>query len=308
MEKRWEFRHLRQDVRILTRGLASSLDRASAEHPEVATQIARQLFERLRSESERRATLLAMTDLTGFDAHRCSTPALQQNVLDRIARKRDLLLVHDKETEEHCCPSERLGFRGVPQASTMAVPGSSTSRADAARERPSAIGRAITAALPERRLAMDSNATAQPVRFDGDSSRWSLDEKLRSMHRGLRPKVTAVLQGLSRRGFQPKIHFAWRSVAVQLELFRMGSTKVKFSFHNAQFPDGTPNAHAADVVDARYGWSNQAKISGFWLALGEEAHAQNLYWGGDWKTFRDWAHIQLVPNSMLAGVRKESGL
>lgn len=255
MEKRWAFRHLREDLHILTRGLASSFDRASAEHPEVAVQIARRLFEGLRSDSDRRATLLAMTDLTVFDAHRCSTPALQQNVLDRIARKRDLLVVHDKPGEEHCCPSERLAFRA--------------------------------ALHPETR---------------------SPDEKLRGMHRALRPKVSAVLEGLSRRGFQPKVHVAWRSAAVQLELFRKGVTKVKFGFHNAQFPDGTPNAHAADIVDARYGWSNQAKITGFWLALGEEAHAQNLYWGGDWKTLRDWAHVQLVPSAMLARVRKESGL
>jgi len=283
MERRWAFRHLREDVRILTRGAASSLDRASAEHPEVATQIARQVFERLRSDSERRATLLAMTDLTGFDAHRCTTPALQQNVLDRIARKRDLLLVHDKKTEEHCCSTERLAFRAEP------------------------LLQVTTTVVAERRLASASNGATETVRWDGDSAR-SLDRKLQGMHRGLRPKVTAVLEGLSRRGFQPKIHFAWRSVAVQLELFRKGNTKVKFSFHNAQFPDGTPNAQAADIVDARYGWSNQAKISGFWLALGEEAHAQNLYWGGDWKTFRDWAHIQLVPTSMLASVKKDSGM
>jgi hypothetical protein len=33
-----------------------------------------------------------------------------------------------------------------------------------------------------------------------------------------------------------------------------------------------------------------------------------LYWGGDWKTFRDWAHVQLTENSKLKQVKKESGL
>jgi hypothetical protein len=124
----------------------------------------------------------------------------------------------------------------------------------------------------------------------------------------LRPKVTAVLEALARRGFQPKVFFGWRSVAVQLEIFKKGHTKVKFSFHNAQLKDGTPNAYAADIIDARYAWSAQAAASGFWKALGEEAHAQELYWGGDWKKFRDWAHVQLVENSKLQQVRKESGL
>lgn len=144
--------------------------------------------------------------------------------------------------------------------------------------------------------------------WGGDSSRWSLDKKLRSMHPELRPKVTAVLEALARRGYQPKVFFAWRSVAVQLAIFEKGHTKVKFSFHNAQHKDGTPNAYAADIIDARYGWSAQAAASGFWKALGEEAHAQQLHWGGDWKSFRDWAHVQLVENSKLAQVRKESGL
>jgi len=128
------------------------------------------------------------------------------------------------------------------------------------------------------------------------------------MHPDLRPKVSAVIAALQQRGFQAKIFFAWRSVAVQLEIFKKGHTKVKFSFHNAQKKDGTPNAYAADIVDGRYGWSAKAEAAGFWKALGEEARAQSLYWGGDWKTFRDWAHVQLVDNSQLGRVKKESGL
>jgi peptidoglycan L-alanyl-D-glutamate endopeptidase CwlK len=122
------------------------------------------------------------------------------------------------------------------------------------------------------------------------------------------PKVVAVLEALNRRGFQPKVFFAWRSVAVQLEIFKKGNTKVKFSFHNAQKRDGTPNAYAADIVDSRWGWGAKAATEGFWTALGEEAKVQGLNWGGDWKTFRDWAHVQLTENSKLKQVKKESGL
>jgi len=144
--------------------------------------------------------------------------------------------------------------------------------------------------------------------WSGDSSRWSQNKKIASMKPELRPKVQAVVDALAKRDFKPKVFFGWRSVAVQLKLYEEGNSTVKFSFHNAQKPDGTPNSYAADIIDERYGWNDEAQSSGFWKALGEEAKAQQLYWGGDWASFRDWAHVQLVPNSELARVKKESGL
>ena len=150
--------------------------------------------------------------------------------------------------------------------------------------------------------------TPQLAQWGGDSAQWLQDKKLQSMNLSLRPKVQAVLASLTQRGFQPKIFYGWRSVAVQLQLFQQGNCKVRFSFHNAQKPDGTPNSYAADIIDSRYAWTPQAETSGFWKALGEEAKKQGLYWGGDWSSFRDWAHVQLVPNSDLARVKAESGL
>ena len=147
-----------------------------------------------------------------------------------------------------------------------------------------------------------------PAQWSGDSSQWTQDKKLLSMNPSLRPKVQAVLSGLTQAGFQPKIFYGWRSVVVQLQLFNAGNSKVKFSFHNGQKPDGTPNSYAADIIDARYAWSPQAESSGFWKALGAQAKMQGLYWGGDWSSFRDWAHVQLVANVELARVKKESGL
>ena len=148
----------------------------------------------------------------------------------------------------------------------------------------------------------------QTAQWSGDSSQWTQDKKILSMNPLLRPKVQAILIGLNQAGFQPKVFYGWRSVAVQLQLFNAGHSKVKFSFHNAQQPDGRPNSYAADIIDARYAWSDKAQSSGFWKALGAEAKKQGLYWGGDWSSFRDWAHVQLVTNGELARVKKESGL
>jgi peptidoglycan L-alanyl-D-glutamate endopeptidase CwlK len=149
---------------------------------------------------------------------------------------------------------------------------------------------------------------ATKLDWGGDSSKWSQEKKVASLHPALRPKVQAIVDALSKRGFQPKIFFGWRSVAVQLEIFKKGHSKVKFSFHCAQHRDGTPNSYAADIIDSRYGWDSKAETSGFWKALGAEAKVQQLYWGGDWSKFHDWAHVQLVPNSKLASVKRESGL
>lgn len=159
-----------------------------------------------------------------------------------------------------------------------------------------------------QKLAGTGGTTADLSPWSGDSARWPQEKKLQSMHPELRPKVEKVLQALAARGFQPKVFYGWRSVAVQMQLYFKGNSKVKFSFHNAQHPDGTPNAYAADIVDSRFGWAPEAEETGFWKALGEEAKKQGLVWGGDWVTFRDWAHVQLVPNGELARVKRESGL
>jgi peptidoglycan L-alanyl-D-glutamate endopeptidase CwlK len=160
-----------------------------------------------------------------------------------------------------------------------------------------------------RLLAHDGPAPGPALlSWTGDSARWPEEKKLQSMHPQLREKVQATLAALKQRGFQPKVFYGWRSVAVQLRLYEEGNSKVRFSFHNAQRRDGTPNSYAADIVDVRYAWSAAAGTSGFWTALGEEAKKQGLYWGGDWASFRDWAHVQLVANVQLAAVKAESGL
>ena len=120
----------------------------------------------------------------------------------------------------------------------------------------------------------------------------------------------------SKRNFQPIIFFGWRSVASQLEILKKHHTNVKFSFHNVTKKNGTPDAYAADIVDKRWCWKDEAATNGYWKALGEEATKQNLYWGGVWKKrvhhklvpAPDWAHVQLVPNNRLQHLKEESGL
>jgi hypothetical protein len=155
--------------------------------------------------------------------------------------------------------------------------------------------------------AFGTPATPHLLQWSGDSARWSQDKKLMSMHPDPRPRVVATLAALAKQNFQPQVFFGWRSVAAQREIVKQGHSSVSFSFHNAQKKDGTPNAYAADIVDARYLWNPQAAASGFWNVLGAEAKKQQLFWGGDWQ-HPDVAHVQLVPNSELKRIKHESGL
>jgi peptidoglycan L-alanyl-D-glutamate endopeptidase CwlK len=161
---------------------------------------------------------------------------------------------------------------------------------------------------PGRTFPAQVKPQSSSVEWSGDSSQWPQDKKLSSMEPTLRFKMPGVIATLKQKGFQPKIFYAWRSVAVQQRLVAEGKSTVPFSFHNAQLPDGTPYAYAADIVDQRWGWEKAAKDNGFWDALGKAAKDVGLYWGGDWKSFPDEAHIQSRPNHDLAKTKKESGL
>lgn len=144
--------------------------------------------------------------------------------------------------------------------------------------------------------------------WGGDSSKWPPERKLQSLDHRMQLKVQRVTEALKAQGFKPKIVYAWRSVAVQQDLVAQGRSRVRFSFHNAQRRDGSPRAYAADIIDRRWAWSVMAKTNGFWEALGSAAKREGLFWGGDWRSFKDWAHIQFHPNRILAEVKRESGL
>ena len=154
---------------------------------------------------------------------------------------------------------------------------------------------------------LNSASPEMQTEWSGDSAQWSLKKKLSSLEKRMRPKVERVLEALKGEGYQPKIVYAWRSVTKQLELVNAGHSRVRFSFHNAQKKNGTPNAYAADIIDKRWAWNKEAKQNGYWDALGQSAKAEGLYWGGDWRSFKDWAHVQFYPNSKLAEVKRESG-
>jgi hypothetical protein len=158
---------------------------------------------------------------------------------------------------------------------------------------------------------------------------------LRNVHPQMARKIQAVLKDLEGHGFRPKIYSAYRSPEEQAEKVRKGYSKVSFSFHNAvRWVNGkrVPSALACDIADERWGWSRPEGEAArlwdrFWITLGRSGHVHGLEWGGYWGlsavdraklkaaiTLRnfgfggrlgwDIAHLQLLPNSMLAQVRR----
>lgn len=144
------------------------------------------------------------------------------------------------------------------------------------------------------------------------SVKWNPKE----FHPSFAPRLFRVLRSLLSSGWSPKVASGHRTIEHQARLVAEGKSKVKFSFHNATYKDGTPCALAADVVDSRWGWNTPGGIEHpFWDALGKAARNEGLIWGNDWdddgipvgldpdESFADVAHIQLLPNSFLKRVR-----
>lgn len=144
----------------------------------------------------------------------------------------------------------------------------------------------------------------------GNEARWSESKKLASLDPRLRAKVVQLMQRMRALGFKPKLFYGWRGLATQARLQEGGTSWVSFSFHNAVNAQGEPAALGADIVDANVGWGEEGQPSEavamrFFEVLGREAKAMGLYWGGDWRK-KDYAHVQLMPNSALAAVKAQS--
>jgi hypothetical protein len=102
----------------------------------------------------------------------------------------------------------------------------------------------------------------------------------------LQEKIPLIMDDLRAKGWQPKIASAIRTPEEQAEKVRLGYSKTMNSKHL--------KGKAVDIVDERYGWKGDAANPDyqFWKDLGEAALRHGLQWGGNWKTFRDVAHIQ----------------
>lgn len=109
---------------------------------------------------------------------------------------------------------------------------------------------------------------------------------LSGLQPAFRAKVERVLRRLQAEGWQPFVAEGLRTRAQQREKVRRGYSRTMNSRHLS--------GRAADIVDRRWGWGGPAKDDDhpFWRALGRAAAAEGLTWGGNWRSFKDVAHLQ----------------
>jgi hypothetical protein len=115
---------------------------------------------------------------------------------------------------------------------------------------------------------------------------------------GLNPKLQAaipmIMSDMVARGWQPQISSGIRTPEEQAQKVAQGYSQTMNSKHLV--------GKAVDITDKRYGWDGPAADTNyqFWNDLGESAKRHGMQWGGDWKNFKDVAHIQtsLLNNRM----------
>lgn len=98
-------------------------------------------------------------------------------------------------------------------------------------------------------------------------------------------QLEKLFQRMRALGFDPLLYEAWRSPARAKELATKG-TGIVDSMHIY--------GGAADIVSAKNLWSDPT----FFKALGREAKALGLTWGGDFSDGADMPHIQAVPGKL----------
>lgn len=121
-----------------------------------------------------------------------------------------------------------------------------------------------------------------------------------------RAAVAALADRLSAAKFKPRLFETHRSPKRAQELVEAGKSRARggLSMHCYGM--------AADIVCADHLWSCEKHGCGFYDALGREARALGMTWGGDWdddgvtreQREHDLPHVQAVPLSAQGEVRR----
>lgn len=107
------------------------------------------------------------------------------------------------------------------------------------------------------------------------------------------PKLRTLVEALAATGFAFRVLDSQRGRAAQEEAFRRGNSKARFG----QSPHNYTPAIALDLVPLPVDWNNLRpfKDMGAKLKLLATARRIPISWGGDWRTFKDYPHVELHP-------------
>jgi len=136
-----------------------------------------------------------------------------------------------------------------------------------------------------------------------DERTWPESRKLSSLEPDFCNRLLRVIHRLRVQGYQVKVVYAGRFAETQRSLMKRGLSKVEDPYDSKHvFPDDVegPTARAADLVDERYWWGDldagqdPEGAMRFFGALGLAAKEEGLFWGGDYKNWKDYAHVEGV--------------
>lgn len=149
------------------------------------------------------------------------------------------------------------------------------------------------------KLVCSAKQTKQISRLKARSS-----NELKSLTPEFRKYVQTILLHLEGKGWVPVVYHGKRTKQEQTEIVKAGHSKTMQSFHveETALNRGRNGLYwqvkgeAVDIVDARFLWQGPASDLDyqFWKDLGALAKALGLGWGGDWKKFRDVAHVEIT--------------
>ncbi|MBP7209593.1 MAG: M15 family metallopeptidase [Paludibacteraceae bacterium] len=98
-------------------------------------------------------------------------------------------------------------------------------------------------------------------------------------------KIKELIQMLEEKGLSFKVFETLRDAKRQQYLLKTGASRIKRSKHQ--------DAIACDFVHFKHGKYDWNDISAY-KELGECVHEiGGLVWGGDWKKFKDYVHVEL---------------
>lgn len=121
-----------------------------------------------------------------------------------------------------------------------------------------------------------------------------------------RGAVATLMDRLGAAKFKPRLFETYRSPKRAQELVEAGVSRAKGGLSMHCF------GMAADIICADHLWSCEKRACGFYEALGREAKALGMTWGGDWdgdgvtreQREHDLPHVQAVPIAAQAAVRR----
>jgi len=123
--------------------------------------------------------------------------------------------------------------------------------------------------------------------------------KLEDLHPLLVEKARQLIELAQVDGIEILVTSTLRTFEEQAELFAIGRTKPGDIVTNAKAGESWHNFGLAfDVVPLVNGkaiWD-----SPFWNRIGELGKQVGLFWGGDFKSFKDKPHFEFHPNLTLA--------